>query len=264
MSVMLLICPKCGATEVQSAGGGQYRCARCDILLELRPLADAAAAYCLQCHAIVLSNAPYCHQCGAEVQTLHVTRACPICAKTIPVAGVFCPYCRAQLDLPKEIGCPACGQSIAPTVTLCPHCGADIEGFLAPLRLQIPIALRPCPSCSELVPVASSFCLHCRAPIVLPQDSGARQWVDCPACWRTVVPEAGVCPYCGAEIVAGSRLSERAGKVRGTASSRPRRSPRTSSAAISARLLLVMGTVFLFLLLLTMIMLLSLLRGGGL
>lgn len=196
-----LTCPQCKAADIQTVGGDRYRCARCGVQLELRLLSDADATYCSQCRVIVLSNARFCHHCGAEVQALSVTRACPICAKSIPVASLFCPYCRAHLDLPKEIGCPACGRGIAPTITLCPYCGADVEGFLAPLRLQIPIALRPCPACEQLVPVASSYCLHCRAQIILSEETGrARQWMDCPACWRTIVPENGKCPYCGIQV----------------------------------------------------------------
>jgi len=206
-----LVCPQCASSNIQTVEGNRYRCEQCDSVLEMRvvtgdapeprPALEAEAGYCSQCRAIVLSNARFCHQCGAEVQTLRVLRACPICGKAIPSVSSFCPYCRAQLDLPQEIGCPACGQSIAPTATLCSHCGVDIEGFLAPLRLQIPIALRPCTSCGQLVPVASSYCLHCRAQIILPEDgAGLREWVDCPVCWRTVVPDKGRCPYCGADV----------------------------------------------------------------
>jgi predicted amidophosphoribosyltransferase len=196
-----LTCPKCNTPNVQPTEAGQFRCAQCNTQLELRPVSEGDVGYCSQCRAIVLSNAHYCHRCGAEVQTLNVSRSCSICGKAIPVVSVFCPYCRAQLDLPESIGCPACGKTIAPDFALCPYCGADVEGFLAPLRLQIPIALRPCPNCGKPAPVASSFCVYCRKPIVLPEDQGrARQWVDCPSCWRTVVPEEGKCPSCGADV----------------------------------------------------------------
>ncbi len=143
-----LTCPKCGAADIQATDEKHCRCTRCGTTLGLFLLPGVSAIHCPQCHATVLGDALFCHQCGASLKSLSTMQPCPACGQLMPTFGSFCPYCGTYVARPEEQtprekvrrrespGCPACGRDIGPMAEVCPYCGVNIEAFLAPLRRQ--------------------------------------------------------------------------------------------------------------------------------
>jgi hypothetical protein len=149
-----LTCLKCGATDIQAVGAGQYRCSQCNTLLGLF---GAGAAQCPHCRNAVLSEAAFCHMCGAALQRLAVLNPCQACGQQVPGGSLFCPYCGAGIAQPElaesvstwgdssapvtgryreSDGCPSCGRTIGPTAPVCPYCRVNVEAFIASLRQQ--------------------------------------------------------------------------------------------------------------------------------
>ncbi len=148
----LPICPECSSASLQAAGEKRYRCIDCGALLGQHLLLGNSLDHCSKCQAIVLPDAVYCHQCGAELpvrQALLALKSCPACGRLIPASGSYCSYCRASTvptntdaSLADEdagryresVGCPACGRTIGNTAAVCRYCGVNVQEFIARVR----------------------------------------------------------------------------------------------------------------------------------
>lgn len=139
-------CPECGSDAVQPVGERRYRCAQCGALLGAQ-LLSGNASRCPVCRTVAFSDAPYCHQCGAElqpVQSFITLRSCPSCEQLVPARGAVCPYCRAEIVAQgtvasaapqrESVGCPACGRTIGQAAQVCRYCGVNVDEFIANLR----------------------------------------------------------------------------------------------------------------------------------
>lgn len=151
-----LTCPRCGSTNVQPAGQGQYVCQQCQAQLRAQRLPHSGASLprCPHCKRIILEDALFCHACGETLQTLVPFAACPACQQGVPAGSRFCPYCRAEITpagaseyecldqasgqaagrLRESDGCPACRRTIGPAAQVCRYCGINVEEFLVSLR----------------------------------------------------------------------------------------------------------------------------------
>jgi hypothetical protein len=149
---MPLICPECESANVQPVGEKQYCCQDCGVLLGQYLLPGNTLYHCPKCRAIVLPDAAFCHQCGAELtvlQSLLALKPCPACGRLIPISGSYCSYCRASI-VPvhaqdsmtdegagrsrESVGCPACGRTIGRTAAVCRYCGVNVQEFIASVR----------------------------------------------------------------------------------------------------------------------------------
>ena len=79
---------------------------------------------CPKCGASNLSNAKFCNECGAKVETAGQTAPCVKCGAQLQAGAKFCVECGSRQEKQK---CANCQAELAPGTKFCNECGTKVE-----------------------------------------------------------------------------------------------------------------------------------------
>ncbi len=110
----------CGKCDYQNPAGAEF-CTKCGAVLEAMPATKA----CPECGDPIAEDEKFCNKCGAKVKAVSRSKFCSKCGDPIAEDENFCNKCGAKVKTgsrPKF--CSKCGDPIAKGENFCDKCGA--------------------------------------------------------------------------------------------------------------------------------------------